>query len=123
MDKKTFKEMALQGWHYVSAYFLHYLFPVIKEAFIKTKNYFIETLWDTVKDELTSQVKGTILFIEQFITTPTYQEKEKAVIDTLFKNVSLPLALKPFRPLLKKILREKLQKLVSKHLKKLDAKL
>ena len=123
MEKRTFKELLIQAGHYILAYFTHYLLPILKEAFLKTKTYFIENLWDMVKDELATQVKSTVVFVEQVMGTPEYKEKEKAVIDTLFKNVHLPLYLKPFRPLVKKILKGKLEKFVSKHLKKLDAKL
>jgi UDP-galactopyranose mutase len=96
--------------------------PILKETFEKTKTYFINLLWDSVKEEFTCRVKSTVEFIETFFESPDYKEKEKAVIDTLFKNVNLPLFLKPFKPLLKKILKKKLRKLVEKYLKKLDAK-
>ena len=73
-------------------------------------------------DEFTARIKSTIEFIEQFFKSDSYKEKEKVAIDTLFKNVNLPIPLRPFKPLLKKILRNKVKKLVSKYLKKLDAK-
>jgi hypothetical protein len=122
MDKKLFKEAMKQAWYYILAYFTNYLMPILKETFEKTKTYFINLLWDSVKEEFTCRVKSTVEFIETFFESPDYKEKEKAVIDTLFKNVNLPLPLKPFKPLLKKILRGKLHKLIEKYLKKLDAK-
>ena len=122
MDKKLFTEAMKQAWHYALAYFTHYLTPILKETFEKTKTYFINLLWDSVKEEFTTRIKATVEFIETFFDSPNYKEKEKAVIDTLFKNVNLPLFLKPFKPLLKKILKGKLHKLIEKYLKKLDAK-
>ena len=122
MDKKLLKEMAKQAWYYVLSYFTQYLWPIMKEALVKTKDYFIDILWDSVKDEFNATAKSTVEFIERFFDSPDYKEKEKAVIDTLFRNVDLPLPLKPFKPLLKKILRGKVRKLIGKYLKKLDAK-
>ena len=122
MKKVIFKEVLKQLWFYIISYFSHYLFPLIKESFEKAKNYFISLIWEAVKDEFTAHVKSTVEFIEHLFDSPDYKEKEKAVIDTLFKNVNLPLFLKPFKPLLKKILKKKLHKLVEKYLKKLDAK-
>ena len=122
MDKKLLKQMAQQAYYYVLSYFTHYLWPIIKETLLKTKDYFINLLWDSVKDEFTARIKSTIEFIEQFFKSDSYKEKEKVAIDTLFKNVNLPIPLRPFKPLLKKILRNKVKKLVSKYLKKLDAK-
>lgn len=122
MDKKLLKTIAKQAWGYLISYFTHYLFPIIKEAFEKTKEYFINILWDSVKEEFTANVKSIAKSIENFFSSATYKEKEKVVIDTLFQNVNLPLPLKPFKPLLKKLLRNKVRKLIEKYLKKLDAK-
>ena len=123
MDKNSLKEIAKQAGYYILAYFTHYLWPIIKEALLKTKDYFIGILWDSVKDEFTSTAKSTVEFVERFFNSTDYKEKEKTVIDTLFQNVNLPLPLKPFKPLLKKILKNKVRKLIGKYLKKLDAKL
>ena len=116
------KEILNQIKCYIVAYFAHYLAPLLKETLESTKEYFINLLWESVKEEFTCRVKSAVEFIERFFDSPDYKEKEKAVIDTLFKNVNLPLPLKPFKPLLKKILRGKLHKLIEKYLKKLDAK-
>ncbi len=61
-------------------------------------------------------------FVECFFDSPSYKEKEEAVIDTLFQNVDLPIVLRPFKPILKKILRNKVRKLIEKYLKKLHTK-
>ena len=123
MKKKFFNELIKHLIPYVTSYFTHYILPLIKESFIAAKEHFINLLWEAVKEEFTTRVKSSVEFIEHFFDSPDYKEKEKAVIDTLFKNVNLPLFLKPFKPFLKKILKGKLHKLISKHLKKLNARL
>lgn len=123
MNKELLKEMAKQTWCRVAAYFTHYLLPVIKDALVKTKDYFIETLWDSLKDEFEAMAKSAVDYVEYFYNSPSYKEKEEAAINTLFQNVDFPLILKPFKPLLKKILRNKVRKLIEKYLKKLHANL
>ena len=111
-----------EAWYYVLAYFTNYLFPKIKEYLLGAKDKFIEMLWEEIKEEAKAQVKSTIEYIEKYFNTSDYEAKEKAIITTVCDSLNLPLFLKPFRPLLKRILKGKFKKLVSKHLKKLNQK-
>lgn len=120
MDKKIFKELAKQAWYYVLSYFTHYLFPILKDCLKQTKDYFINLIWDSVKEDFAAKAEAAVKFIDEFLKSDSYKEKEKAAIDNLFNNVKFPLFLKPFKPLLKKILKNKVRKLVEKYLKKLD---
>lgn len=122
MNKTVLKELIKQAWHYALAYITHYLWPIIKETLEKTKDYFINLLWESLKEEFTARAKGAAEFIETFFNGPDYKEKEKAAFDVLFKNVNLPLLLKPFKPLLKKILKKKVNKLIKKFLDELNVK-
>lgn len=122
MDKKLLQQVAKQAWYYVLSYFTHYLLPIIRDAFDQAKGYFIEKLWDSVKIQLMTDVQSVVEYAEYFFDSYTYREKEKVVIDTLFKNIELPLALRPFKPLMKKILRDKLRQLISRYLKKLSSR-
>lgn len=96
--------------------------PQIKESFKKAWQSFVDTLWDSVKDDFKAEITSTVQFIEHFFGTPDYKEKEEAIIDVLMKNVELPLVLRPFKGLLKSILRNKIRKLIEKTIKKLKAK-
>jgi hypothetical protein len=120
MDKKLLQQIAKQAWYYVLSYFTHYLFPIIKDTLNQTKNYFIEKLWDSVRVQLSSDIKTAAEYINYFYNSSSYQEKEKAAIDLLFKNIELPLVLRPFKSVMKKILKDKLHKLIEKHLKKFN---
>lgn len=122
MNKAILKQLAKQAWYYVLTYFTHYLAPLLKESFEKAKEYFINLLWEAVKEDFTARAKGAVEFIETFFNGPDYKEKEKAAFDVLFKNANLPLLLKPFKPLLKKILKKKVNKLIKKFLDELNVK-
>ena len=122
MKNEVIKAVAKQCWYYITAYITHYLVPIIKENALKTKDYFIDLLWNSLKTEFANRAKSATEYIEKFFNSPDYNQKEKEVIDILFRNVNLPLFLKPFRPILKRILHKKVQKLVSKYLKKINVK-
>lgn len=120
MDKKIFKELAKQTWYYILAYFTNYLLPILKDCLKQTKDYFVGLVWNSVKEDFATKAESAVQFIEHFFNSESYKEKEKAAIDTLFKNVNLPLFLRPFKPLLKKMLKNKVRELVEKYLKKLN---
>jgi hypothetical protein len=96
--------------------------PILKETFKKTKDYFINLLWDSLKEEFSANIKSAVEFVDRYFNSLSYKEKEKDVIDTLFKNAKFPVLLRPFKPLLKKILKDKLHEFISKHLKALNSK-
>lgn len=123
MKNEVIKVVAKQCWYYITAYITHYIVPIIKESALKTKDYFIDLLWNSLKAEFTNNVESATEYIEKFFNSPYYNQKEKEVIDILFRNVDLPLFLKPFRPILKRILHKKVQKLVRKYLKNINIKL
>ena len=87
------------------------------------KEYFINKIWESVEEEFTTKARASVKFVKHFFTTLEYKEKEEAAIDTLFKNLKLPLPLRPFKPLLKKILKKKIHELVTSLLDKLDTAL
>jgi transcriptional regulator CtsR len=122
MGKKLLQQALQQAYYYVLAYFTHYLFPIIKDTFNEAKESFIEKLWESVKIQVTSDIQTAVEYVECLFESSTYQEKEKAIIDTLFKNIELPLVLRPFKSLMKKILRDKLHQLISKYPKGLSSK-
>lgn len=117
------KQIILQLWYYVIAYFSHYLFPKIKEAFINSKEHFIAYLWDSIKEDIHAQIKIVTEGVNIFFESASYLDKERMVIDILFNKIKLPAYLKIFKPLLKKILRNKLHNLIKDYLIKATAKL
>ena len=123
MDKKIFTQMLKQAWYYILAYFTHYLTPLLKEVLEKTKNYFIELLWNTLKEEFHNLVEPAVEYIENYFQSASYEEKEKDIINTLFKNATFPVVLRPFKPLIKKILQKKLHELIKSCIEKVKAKL
>jgi uncharacterized protein (DUF2461 family) len=110
-------------WYYLFEYFRTFLFPQIKETFLEYKDKFLEDLWNRVKDDVHKHLQASIDFAQEYFSSAEYEAKERIVIDTIFKKVQLPLVLKPFKPLLKKITKDKVRKIIAENLKKLDQKI
>lgn len=123
MFKNQLKKYLLEALYFCVSYFSAYLFPKIKEAFLESKDEFLGKIWDSIKDDIHAQIKSAIEHVEEYMETAEYELREKEVIDTVFKKVQLPIFLRPFKGLLKKMFRDKLRKLVAEQLKKLDQKI
>jgi 2-hydroxy-3-keto-5-methylthiopentenyl-1-phosphate phosphatase len=123
MKMQILKEMLKQAWYWVLAYFTQFILPTLKESLSKTKEYFINLLWDSLKDQIIADAKSAVEFVNKYFNSLEYQEKEKDVLNTLFKNINLPLLLRPFKPLIRKMLKDKVHEVVKKYLNKLSAKL
>ena len=123
MNKEILKKTLIQAWYFLVAYLKSYLVPSVIEAAQKTKEYFITTLWDTVKEDIYNNIHASIAYVEEFLESSTYEVKEKAVIDNLFQKIKLPLVARPFKPLMKKMLKGKLKELIHKKLQTLEEKL
>lgn len=120
MNKEILKKALIQAWYFLLAYLKSYLVPSVIEALQKTKEYFISTLWDTVKEDIYANLHSSITFVEEFLESSTYEEKEKAVLDNLFQKVQLPLLLRPFKSVIKSMLKGKLKQLIHKKLQEFE---
>ena len=121
MSKKVILEFLKKYGLLFLGYFKGKIWSKVKEVAKDEYDHFKEALWNSIKADVKEQLQTTIVFIETFFNSPNYKEKEEAVIDTLMKNIKLPVYLKPFRGALKRILHNKLKKLVEKGLKKLNS--
>jgi len=120
MNKKVLIEIFKNTWFYLLAYAKTFLLPKVKEAFQKGKEQFIQTLWNSIKDEATEQVQTATEFVLRFFDSPSFKQKEEEILDVVFKNIKLPFILKPLKPLLRRMLKEKFEKLIKENIKKLN---
>lgn len=125
------KKILIETFYYIRAYFTKYLFPVIKETFMETKNkfikyieeiqnYFISTLWDKIKEDVLSHLEMGIYEANTFFNSAKYEEKENIIVNYIFDNIHLPLLLKPAKIIAKKALKKKIREYISDKLNKLQ---
>lgn len=117
---KLIKEMITKAFYYIKAYFISYLFPIIKETFEESKNYFIDSLWNRIKEHLNEHLEMGIQEANTFFTSASYEEKEKIVVDYIFEHVHLPILLRPLKIIAKKILKKRIREYIKDSLGKLQ---
>lgn len=94
--------------------------PRIVEALKSAWEHFIEVLWDSIKQDIKEQVEETCEFVNNYLSSEEIKEKENIILENLLENIHLPILLKPFKPLIKKIIKKKMETLVKKTLRKLQ---
>lgn len=88
----------------------------IIEAFKESQKYFIRLLWNSVKNDIKEQVENTCKFMYLYLEGSEMDEKVDKILENCLKNLSLPLLLKPFKPLIKKVIKEQLKEFIRKTL-------
>ena len=94
----------------------------LKIAWVKTKAWLLAlaaNLWeDYLKDKLREQINFLIVrgvnLVRTYHDSDDYQKKKEAVLDFIFKNIKLPVILKPFKGLIKAILSSNIEKQIDK---------
>ena len=125
------KKIIIEALCYIKAYFTNYLYPILKETFLETKNkftiyieeiknYFIESLWNKIKKDLHEHLEMGIYEANTFFNSASYEEKENVVVEYVFKHIHLPLLLRPSKIIAKKILKKKIREYIQDKLDKLQ---
>ena len=94
----------------------------LKIAWVKTKAWLLAlaaNLWeDYLKDKLREQINFLIVrgvnLVRTYHDSDDYQKKKEAILDFIFKNIKLPVILKPFKGLIKAILSSSIEKQIDK---------
>lgn len=118
--QKAFQKFIAWCWYYLFEYFRTFLFPQIKEAFLESKDKFLEDLWNRIKGDIHEHAEQAVNYVREYVESTDYEVREKVAIDTIFKKINLPLPLKPFKALLKHIFKKKIRALIEENLRKLD---
>ena len=94
----------------------------LKIAWVKTKAWLLAlaaNLWeDYLKDKLREQINFLIVrgvnLVRTYHDSDDYQKKKEAVLDFIFKNIKLPVILKPLKGLIRAILSSSIEKQIDK---------
>ena len=125
------KKIILEAFYYVKAYLINYLYPIIKETLIETKekfsdyikeikDYFIEAFWNKIKNDIHEHLEMGIYEANTFFTSASYEEKEEIVVNYILEHIHLPLLLRPSKIIAKKILKKKIREFISDKLENLQ---
>lgn len=94
----------------------------LKIAWVKTKAWLLAlaaNLWeDYLKDKLREQINFLIVrgvnLVRTYHDSDDYQKKKEAILDFIFKNIKLPVILKPLKGLIRTILSSSIEKQIDK---------
>lgn len=105
MDKEIFLKIA--------QFYKDNLREPIREAFKKAVKACIKLFWEYIKEYVIDSARKSIAFIEAFLSSDAGEAKKQAVVELIMSKLKLPLPLRPFKFLIKKILKDKIDEVVN----------
>lgn len=128
---ELFKKIIIEAFYFLKAYIMNYLFPIVKEVTLSTKEkflqniieikkYFIETLQSELRKEVQKHLSSAIQEANAYFLSANYELREKIIIDYIFDNIELPFLLRPSKIIAKHILKKKIRELISDKLQDLQ---
>lgn len=100
MDKEIFLKIA--------QFYKENLQEPVREGFRRAVRACLKTFWDYVKEYVIDSARKSIFLIESFLISDSGKEKKEAIVELIMSRIQLPVVLRPFKFLIKKILRDKL---------------
>ena len=120
MEKQVIVDFIKKYFFIALSYIKEKFGPRIMAAFKSAWEHFVEVLWNSIKQDVKEQVEETCEFVNKYLSSEEIKEKENIILENLLDNIHLPFVLKPFKPLIKKIIKKKMETLIRKTLRKLQ---
>lgn len=120
MKAKVIKKIIQELYHYVIAYFTSFLLPILKETLEETKEYFLASLKEKIREEAHRYFQEALDGINTYFNTAGYSFVENLITDFLFSKIKLPFLFKPAKYIAKSYVKKEIRKFVSDKLEKLN---
>ena len=110
------------------------LMTVVREAWKKvweslktglqaTSKEFLEFLWEFTKDDVILSAQKSLGIIKSYLNSTDAKDKKEYIVELIMTKIKLPLPLKPFKGLVRKLVRDKLDEIINKLIKKSETRL
>lgn len=96
----------------LSEYTFKNLKTKLLEAFHKAFNNFLETFWDSIREEVKEQVIATCDFVQNHLKHPDIQSKKNEIVKYVMEKIKFPLILKPFKGVIENGIKQEVENLV-----------
>ena len=96
----------------IIAYYKENLQPKVREALKLAGKAFLETFWDFLQDDIILSARKSLKLIEQYVHSKKGEEKKKAIVDLIMAKIKLPLPLKPFKGIIRKVVNNKFDEII-----------
>lgn len=94
------------------------LWERLKVVFLRAFDSVKESLWSEVKMEVKACAQELVRDAESLLTSVEAAQKEKLIIDMIMSKLELPVLLRPFKGIIKKILKSRIEDTVKALLQK-----
>lgn len=96
----------------IKTYYKEELQPKVREALKLAGKAFLETFWDFLQDDIILSARKSLKLIEQYVHSKQGEEKRKAIVDLIMLKIKLPIPLKPFKGVIRKVVNNKLNEII-----------
>ena len=81
---------------------------------------FIDTLWEFLKEDVILSARKSLKIIENYLNSTDGQDKKQYIIDLIMEKIKLPLVLKPFKFIIRKMVQDKIDTIIKELGTKVD---
>ena len=82
------------------------------EAVKQAGKEFIVRLWELLKNDIIVSAKQSLELLKELIKSEAGQMRKAFIVDIIMDRITLPVILKPFRGIIKKLLADKIEEAV-----------
>lgn len=79
---------------------------------------FVNTLWDYLREDIILSARKSLKLIEKYLNSDDGITKKKTIVELIMKKIDLPLPLKPFKFIVKKIVEDKIDSIIKELLER-----
>ena len=94
-------------WKEIWTYYKENLQQKVRAGLKLAAKAFIDTFWDYIKEEVILSARKSLKLIAAILTSPEAKTKKEAIIDLIILKIKLPVWLKPFKFVVRKMLNGK----------------
>lgn len=79
---------------------------------------FIDTLWEFLQEDVILSARKSLKIIENYLNSTDGLDKKKYIVELIMEKIKLPLPLKPFKFLVRKMVQDKIDDIIETLIKK-----
>lgn len=73
---------------------------------------FLETLWEFIRDDVILSARKSLQLLTELVKSDAGQAKKAFIVDIVLQKINLPIILRPFKGLIRKLLADKIEEAV-----------
>ena len=99
-------------WEKIINFYKENLQQKVREGIKIAAKAFIDALWNYIKEDVILSARKSLKLIMAIMCSPEAEQKKEVIIDLIMLKIKLPLALRPFKFLIRKMLKDKVEEAI-----------